>query len=351
MWWVVVLPPYLTVEAPTTLQDMAPAASASTLLSDVRQSIRLSVGCPQLDAALGGGLDMTGITEIAGEAGSAKTQLALQLMLQAQLPQQDGGLSGGAIYLHGDTASCEGAMRRLDTLAEAYAAKYAAIGCTADLLKNQIYIMPIDSPEDLWKVVDQSVPQFLGERCIRLLVLDSIGGVYRTSAEEAVAAATATGSEVPAGTIRAAAHGERAQHAMHLAARLKQLGAQYNLAVVIINQVSDKPIDEDRRRSCAPWELGVSGGSDRTATAVKVPALGAAWSCCVNTRLVLTRTVIPGGGDGEHAVARGGSSSSCWRRRLHIAWSPRCEEMSVPFEVHDSGLRGLYLHNMYNMYM
>lgn len=48
-----------------------------------------------------------GVTEIAGESASAKTQLALQLLLQVQLPPEMGGLGGAAYYLstEGDFAS------------------------------------------------------------------------------------------------------------------------------------------------------------------------------------------------------------------------------------------------------
>ena len=56
--------------------------------------------CPVLDAFLRGGVPTRSLTEIAGEAGSAKTQLCLQLLLAAQLPRHLGGLGGAAVYVH-----------------------------------------------------------------------------------------------------------------------------------------------------------------------------------------------------------------------------------------------------------
>jgi hypothetical protein len=42
-----------------------------------------------------GGIPSQGITEIAGESGSGKTQICLQLCLTVQLPKSSGGLNGG----------------------------------------------------------------------------------------------------------------------------------------------------------------------------------------------------------------------------------------------------------------
>lgn len=147
---------------------------------------------------------------------------------------------------------------------------------------------------------------------IRLLVIDSIGALYRLVAEE---------SSAP----RATAHGERAQHAMRLAARLKAISNDHNVTVVVTNQVSDKPLDQRSWRTAAAWERGPCAAPDRTS--VRAPALGIAWSGCVNTRLVLTR----------QAAAADGS----WSRALHVAWSPRTCNTSVAFHVRDWGLVGV----------
>uniref|UniRef100_A0A8C6RV54 RecA family profile 1 domain-containing protein n=1 Tax=Nannospalax galili TaxID=1026970 RepID=A0A8C6RV54_NANGA len=64
-----------------------------------QQHQRLSLGCPILDRLLGGGLPLEGITELAGRSSAGKTQLALQLCLAVQFPQQYGGLEAGAVYI------------------------------------------------------------------------------------------------------------------------------------------------------------------------------------------------------------------------------------------------------------
>jgi RecA/RadA recombinase len=59
----------------------------------------LSVGCSKLDGFLRGGIAVQGITEIAGESSSGKTQLCLQMALTVQYPVTYGGLSGGWCFL------------------------------------------------------------------------------------------------------------------------------------------------------------------------------------------------------------------------------------------------------------
>ena len=288
----------------------APLRSASSLLG-TPHCRRLSFGCEHLDACTGG-VDAAGITEIAGEAGTGKTQLALQLMLQAQLPVARGGLAGGCVYLHGDSATAAPTLRRFQDLAAAFAARHAP--GHREELQNNASVMQVDTPEELWEAVDQRLEHLLTETPVRLLVIDSIGALYRTSADESAAS-------------RAAAHGQRAQLLMRLAARLKQISDRFDLAMIILNQVSDKPFDEQKRRDAAPWELGACGTPDGSA---RVPALGIAWGSCVNTRLVLTRHA--------HLAETGGETFS---RRLHVAWSPRVPEGSVAFEIQQRGVQGL----------
>ena len=61
----------------------------------LESGLRLSVGCPVLDELLRGGLPVGGVTELSGESGAGKTQLALQLCLSVQYPTQHGGLNSG----------------------------------------------------------------------------------------------------------------------------------------------------------------------------------------------------------------------------------------------------------------
>jgi len=133
-----------------------PAQSALYLSWDPRHARRLSTGCPRLDACLGGGIDTHGMTEIAGAAGSGKTQLALQCMLQVQLPPSRGGLGGGAVFLHADSPSYMAPMKRLEELADAFAIKHASLGATSERLMSHVYVMQLNSSDALWAVLQDT---------------------------------------------------------------------------------------------------------------------------------------------------------------------------------------------------
>lgn len=50
----------------------------------------LTTGCPKIDETLRGGISKRGVTQIYGEAGTGKTQFALQLCLTGQIsPETD----------------------------------------------------------------------------------------------------------------------------------------------------------------------------------------------------------------------------------------------------------------------
>lgn len=195
---------------------------ASSLLRERGHRGKLSCGCAVLDAFLGGGIDHSGITEVAGEAGSGKSQFVLQLMLSVQLPASLGGLGGGAIYMHADTPSYLPAVKRLKQIAAAFAKSHSAHGATEERLMNQISIIQIDTAESLEHVIVNALPGFLREKPVRLIVLDSIGALFRAVGEDG-------------GSSRTHLH-DRAQQLFAISARLKRISDSFNVAIVITNQ-------------------------------------------------------------------------------------------------------------------
>ena len=60
----------------------------------------ITTGSKNLDNLLGGrGIESKAITELFGAFGSGKTQLALSLAVNVQLPKENGGANGKAVYI------------------------------------------------------------------------------------------------------------------------------------------------------------------------------------------------------------------------------------------------------------
>ena len=163
------------------------ARTASSLHADASHTRKLSTGCAVLDGPLGGGLDSHGITELAGEAGVGKA-LALQLVLQSQLPPSLGGLGGGAVLLHADSPSAASSLAP-PRLAGAFAAKHARLGATLEKLLENVFVLQIESVEHLWTTLGARVEELLMNKRVRLLVLDSVAA----SSARATTRATASG--------------------------------------------------------------------------------------------------------------------------------------------------------------
>ncbi len=68
-------------------------------LENRKKILKLTTGSTEFDKLLGGGLETCSITECYGAFGSAKTQIAHQLAVNAQLPIDKGGLNGAVLYI------------------------------------------------------------------------------------------------------------------------------------------------------------------------------------------------------------------------------------------------------------
>ena len=323
-------------------------SSCAALLSDPRHVRKLSTGCAVLDGCLGGGIDARGITEIAGAAGAGKTQLALQLMLQALLPPARGGLGGGSVFLHSDSPTYHAPVERLKQLAAHFSRRHAALGANEDACMQHIHCCTVREPLDthtphraprltphtpppsrpqvrsadqLGDLLQSRVPELLGAKSVRLVVLDSIAALFRATGRE----------DDPR---------ERTPTLLAYAARLKQLSETFNVAVVVTNQMSDKPLDALDATS------GLGGLSPAECRAyvhergLTVPALGLAWSACANARIVLTRRET-GAPLARQPTDDGAAPPPSAERCLHLVTSPRAAGAYVPFVVREDGVAGL----------
>ncbi len=74
------------------------------IILERRKSVsKLTTGSKALDSLLGGGVETQAITEVFGEFGSGKTQIAHQLAVNVTLSEDDGGVDGETVWI--DTES------------------------------------------------------------------------------------------------------------------------------------------------------------------------------------------------------------------------------------------------------
>jgi len=173
---------------------------------------RITTGSKALDTLLGGGIETRSITEFYGRYGSGKTQIALQLCVNAQLPKEQGGMGGGALYI--DT---EGTFRpeRVRQMAEA-----AGIDPTEALEK--IFVARAFN-SDHQMLLAEKAGDIIRENNIRVVIVDSLTSAFRSEY---------------AGRGTLAGRQQKLNRHMHALQRLSDLN---NLAVIVTNQVMANP--------------------------------------------------------------------------------------------------------------
>ncbi|CAG2100521.1 unnamed protein product [Medioppia subpectinata] len=172
-----------------------------------------------LDRALGGGLQVSQITQFCGEGGVGKTQICMQYCINVQLPQRMGGLSGQALYI--DT---EANLRpqRLASMAQFY------LNCDQQLrethsvesMQSAVHVFTCNTTaKDLVELIVTRVEPFIEHNPqIRLVVVDSIAHLFRYDYN--------------------GSNDQKDYELCQIGHKLKQIAHTKKVAVVIANQVS-----------------------------------------------------------------------------------------------------------------
>lgn len=128
----------------------------------------LTSGSKTLDELLGGGFETQSITELFGEFGSAKTQIAHQLCVTIQLPIDQGGLNSHAFFI--DT---ENTFRpeRIIQMAEAY-------DMDPDETLEKIHVARAYNSSHQMLLVEK-VKELSQEISAQLLIVDSLTAHFR----------------------------------------------------------------------------------------------------------------------------------------------------------------------------
>jgi DNA repair protein RadA len=181
---------------------------------EIRKNIaRIETGSQELDGLLGGGVETGSLIEFFGEFRTGKTQICHQLCVNVQLPREQGGLEGNALYI--DT---EGTFRpeRIINMAEALNLDYNTV------LKNIIFGRAYNSDHQILLIKEAA--NIIKEKNIKLIIVDSLIGHFRS---EYIGRGTLANRQ---GLIN-----------MHIHDLLRLCDIHPELAVIVTNQVSAKP--------------------------------------------------------------------------------------------------------------
>ncbi|XP_078799222.1 DNA repair protein XRCC3 isoform X2 [Oryzias latipes] len=259
--------------------------------------LRLGVSCPVLDGLLRGGLPVGGITELSGQSGAGKTQLALQISLSVQYPVEHGGLGGGALYICTEDSF---PIRRLQQMISEQANLRSEV--PSSLIRglrfsDHVYIEHAADLDSLQVCLSRRAPVLLAAGLVRLIVVDSVAALFRSE-------------------FQAEDWMERNKQLLTFSSMLHQLSQEFTTPVLCINQVTDVLKDHD---SLGPLSSSVT------------PALGLAWANQVLVRLMIRRL--------QKTVSRGDQSSAL--RQLEVVFAPHLARSKCEVAVWREGVRGV----------
>ena len=182
-------------------------------LVKMRQNVlRLTTGSSMLDKLLGGGVESQSITEFYGEYGSGKSQICHQLCVNVQLPPEQGGLGGAALYI--DTENTFRTERIFQM------SKNVGLD-PEDALKNIIFAEAYTSDHQMFLL--ENSDKVIKENQVRLIIVDSLTSHFR--------------SEYMGREMLAERQQKLNKH-MHMLIRLSRA---FNAVAVVTNQVMSKP--------------------------------------------------------------------------------------------------------------
>ena len=309
----------------------------------------------------------------------------MSLSVAAQLP----ALSphpGGVIIL---TSEREISTDRLIQLAQHLLSTFPAPGLAVRHVLADIHTMRCAEVDDLENALKYQVPGMLASRRssthspllgepagpssardptharqkpIKLLLLDSITALLRGS--DALSSSSTSASSLA----------QRSKFLCSIADKLKALAVEYEIAVVVVNQVTDVfsrpvPIPPPSLVSTASQFYTATGPdvpmlyatqarwfSGQTETLAKEASLGIVWANAVNTRLMLSRTgrrrrinqddlLVMGKGKGVGEVEDGEDTWADVRptliRRAHVVFSSHAPCATLDFVITSTGVHSL----------
>jgi len=187
--------------------------SGEDLLQKRLQAIKITSGSEELNNLLGGGFETGSITEIYGQFGSGKSQIAHVLAVRAQLPLEEGGANGSVIFI--DT---EGTFRpeRIVQIAE-------PLNLDNNEVLKKIKVARAYTSDHQMLLADKIKDLIEKGDNVKVVIVDSLTSHFRAEF-------------IGRGTL--AERQQKINKHMH---SLMRLADKYNVLIYVTNQVMSKP--------------------------------------------------------------------------------------------------------------
>ena len=319
--------------------------SALGIIQRLNQSTcqKIPTGLSTLDECLQGGIPIGSITEVVGRAGVGKTHLSQQLTVLAATKY-----NGGCIFIDAEKKLNLNRLQEISyerSLAEQSSSRQQqqqqqqhqyANDITQQMLQN-VTVREVLTTRELLDHLDQLEEEIIGRNStakeqqstndnasscrrlpVRLIVIDSIAAPIKRDFDMMGSSSTNIAAQ-------------RNTAIFQIAKKLKQLAYDYQLAVVVVNQIG----------SGSSMSARLDRGNDGEFSA----SLGTAWQHCVTTRIVLEHD------DDQHRLQQNqqqqysGSSTvhnlpvhTTSTRTAMLTKSLVSKRMQLPFEVTTQGL-------------
>lgn len=198
------------------------AESKPRLVGEDEDPKPFSTADVSIDEALGGGIYTHAITEVFGESSTGKSQLLMQLSLAVQLPPRLGGLEGKCVYI---TTEGDLPTQRLQEMI-ASRPDFKKCGVSQD----NIFTVSCNDLINQEHILNVQLPILLEKHggAIKLVIIDSISHHLRVELE------SKSFKDFQGNKF----------YIDRMAEGLLNLAKKHFLAVVVANQVGDKPLSD-----------------------------------------------------------------------------------------------------------
>ncbi|KAK6439139.1 DNA repair protein rhp57 [Oleoguttula sp. CCFEE 5521] len=339
-------------------------------IADPRWPWAISTLNETLDEALNGGIHAGYLTEITGESAAGKTQFLLTLLLSAQLQIVD-GQPKSALYI-----STEAPLQttRLTQLLTHHPRLANLAGTDAPSL-SRIQSTHTHDLEAQEHILRYQVPVLITRHNVGLVVVDSIAANYRAEFDKGSAGKAAQSLS------------KRSAQIAQLGTLLRGIAKDFNVAVVVANQVADRfepaaqivSVSQSTQRSrpgspssnanasTAPFSSAqpanpstqpqstlpsttdplaldhqqrffTGWGDDANTTNMKTPSLGLTWTNQLATRIALLREPVF---EERHYKPGEDRNVSEWRRTMKVVFSAWCAAGETGYEIWQGGVRSI----------